>query len=91
MANIKTSKAMAWGGLLLTVILIVVCMVVPGIKNNLWEMTDLFFLFMGAFSHLMAISLAKMSKSASGTLDRISLVCIILAIISFIVIYFILA
>ncbi|MDE6682182.1 MAG: hypothetical protein K2J87_02005 [Muribaculaceae bacterium] len=64
-------------------------MAIPGIKKAWWEMTDIFFFFMMAFSHLASIYLQKMSLQASRTLDKCAFIFGALGVIALIVIFFI--
>ena len=88
-SRLKNSKLAAWLGLLLCIVVLILSMSLPGMKNEWWELIDIFFCFMMVFSHLAALYLNKMSLQASRTLDKLSLIFGILAIVSFIVVYFI--
>ncbi len=82
------SKIVAWLALILIFGIIILSMVIPGIKKEWWELTDVFFFFMMAFSHLAAIYLYKMSQAASRMLDKFAFLFGVLGIISLVVIYF---
>ena len=87
MSTLKESRIVAWGGLLLCIIVLILSMAIPGIKSEWWELIDIFFIFMMAFSHLAAVYLKKMSAAASQSLDRLALIFGILAVIAFIVVF----
>lgn len=83
------SKIVAWIALIVIFADLVLSMVIPGIKQEWWELTDIFFFFMMAFSHLAALYLQKMSLSASRTLDKCAFIFGALGVIALIVIFFI--
>lgn len=87
MGQLIESKICAWGALLLCILVLILSMSLPGLKNEWWELTDVFFIFMMAFSHLAAVYLKKMSPAASRSLDRLAFVFAILALVAFIVIF----
>ncbi|MDE6296312.1 MAG: hypothetical protein K2L89_00550 [Muribaculaceae bacterium] len=86
---LRSSKTVGWIALIIVFSAIVLSMTIPGVKKDWWEMIDIFFFFMMAFSHLAALYLNKISVQASKTLDKIAFVFGILGIIALIVVYFI--
>lgn len=84
MTKLKESKLTAWIGLLLVVVLIVLSFL---LHTPWWGFIAIFFCFLGIFSHLAALYLKKMSAAASGKLETVALVCIIIAVIGFIAEY----
>lgn len=84
--NIGQSKAVAWGAMILMVVVIVIA-IVTKVITDWWECSVLFLAFMAIFSHLAALLLAKMSTMASKKLDLIALIFSFLAIVAFIVIF----
>lgn len=58
------------------------------VRSEWWMFIDLFFAFMMAFNHLMALTLGKFSVKAAKMLDTIALVCGILFVIAIIVLFF---
>ena len=87
MNKLAKSKAVAWIALVLCIIVLVLSMALPGIKNEWWQLIDIFFIFMMVFSHIAALYLEKMSKEASRTLDRFALIFGVLAVIAFFVVF----
>lgn len=85
MKKLLDSKIAAWFAMLLASAIVVISCI---LRTPWWGLIAEFFCFMGVFSHLAALYLAKMSVSASGKLDRCALVLLILAGVAFIVEYF---
>ena len=81
------SKTVGWIALIIIFAAIVLSIIVPGVKKDWWEMTDIFFFFMMAFSHLAALYLNKISVQASKTLDKFSFIFGLLGVIALVVIY----
>lgn len=88
-SGLLKSKIVAWIALIVIFGDLVLSMVIPGIKQEWWELTDIFFFFMMAFSHLAAIYLQKMSMQASRTLDKFAFIFGLLGVIALIVIFII--
>lgn len=83
------SKIVGWVALIIILGDLILSMVIPGVKKEWWEMTDIFFFFMMAFSHLASLYLANISGPASRTLDKFSFIFGILGFLALIVIFFI--
>lgn len=84
MANLKQSKPTAWVAMALVVVSIVLCFL---LHTPWWGFISIFFCFLGVFAHLASLYLKKMSAIASAKLETCAFVCIILAVIGFIVEY----
>ena len=84
MYHIFRSKITAWAAILLTVALIVICFI---LNFPWWGFIGLFFLFLACFTHLVSLYLGKINAMVGNKLERCSFVCIILAIVAFIVEY----
>lgn len=56
-------------------------------RSAWWSYSDLFFIFMMAFSHLAALYLKRFSASASKTLEQVAMACGVLTVLAFIVEY----
>lgn len=84
--KLRESKGLAVCAMVLMVILIIVA-VCTHVVSDIWEYSVLFLGFMTVFSHLMALSLVKMSKVAASKLDNVALVLAILTIIDLIVVF----
>lgn len=84
--NLRESKLVAWTAMLLIVVAVVftICM---RYVESIWDYVSIFCAFMMVFSHLMALSLKKMSASASRKLDIASLIFGILTVLSIILIF----
>ena len=89
MSKLTESKGLAWGGMLLCIIVLVLSLAMPGVKKEWWELIDIFFIFMMVFSHLAALYLAKMSQAAARMLDKFAFAFGVIGLISFIVIFFV--
>ena len=89
MSKLTESKGLAWGGMLLCIIVLVLSLAMPGVKKEWWELIDIFFIFMMVFSHLAALYLAKMSQPAARMLDKFAFSFGVIGLISFIVIFFV--
>ncbi len=81
MNKILKSKLVAWLALSLVITLLGITF---SLRVEWWCFFDIFFFFMMAFCHLLAISLIKMSPIACKKLNNASLVFLILGIISLI-------
>ena len=90
MNRLMKSKGAAWGGMLVMVVMTIACMVTPGVKEDWWELADVFFAFMMVFCHLASLYLEKLNQNASKRLDQLSMIFGIIAILAFVCIYFIL-
>lgn len=86
---ILKSKIAGWCAMGLMIVVTVLCVTLPGVKQYWWELTDVFFAFMMVFCHLAALYLEKLSVRASKRLDTIAMVFGILAIVALICIYLI--
>lgn len=89
MSNLRTSKGVAWAAFAIVVAAVVCAVCMPGFKHFWWQTFDIFFAFMMVFCHLAALYLYKMSLDASKKLDFLALIFGILAVIAFIVIFFV--
>ena len=76
------SKACALGALVLVVLLIIFTFSMR--KFAWWMFIDIFFFFMAAFNHLIALSIANLNQFASKKLDNLAMLMLILAVIAFI-------
>lgn len=75
------SKTAAWAVFVLVVILVVATY---SLRSAWWTFTDIFFIFMAAFSHLIAVNINKFNPYASRRLDLVALVFFILFIVALI-------
>ncbi len=82
MKKLLKSKIAAWGVLLLIILMIIATF---SLRNEWWAFFDVFFLFMMAFTHLLALNLTRMSPAAGKKLDIITLFFAICGILSFII------
>lgn len=84
--SLRESKAAAWAAmwLIVTVIIVAIC---THIVSSIWEYSVLFLAFMAVFSHLAAIMLSGMSKSAGKKLDVAAFFFGILAVVDLIVVF----
>lgn len=87
MSKLTESKGVAWFGMILCIVVLVLSMAIPGVKKEWWELIDIFFIFMMVFSHLAALYLKKMSPSASAMLDRLAFAFGVVGLIAFIIVY----
>lgn len=83
MSNLRRSKVCAWGAMII-VVAVLVC-TFP-LKTVWWTYFDVFFAFMMAFFHLMAVYMKRI-PNISKTLDLWALVFGVLMIVSIIGIY----
>lgn len=81
------SKAVAWCAMVLVVAMVVLTMF---LRVPWYAMIAEFFCFLAVFSHLASLYLCRMSAAAAVKLEKSALVCIIIAVIAFIVEYFLL-
>ena len=79
MSNVMQSRAAAWGGLVLVLVVMVLTF---SLRTEWWTFIDQFFLFMMAFCHLAACYLTKVSFLASRKLDVFALICGILFVLA---------
>lgn len=86
MVKLIESKVTAWVAMVLVVVLIVISFL---LGTPWWGFIAEFFCFLGVFSHLASLYLRRMSPAAGQKLETCALVCIILAVIGFIVEYII--
>ena len=74
------------GNTLISVILVVLSVVYIiatfRMRTEWWMNFDMFFAFMAAFCHLMAVLFAKMIPAESKRMDRIALAMFIIAVVS---------
>lgn len=84
--TVKTSKLCAWGAM---IIVIAVMVLTFALRTAWWAFTDIFFAFMMAFMHLLAVYFHKV-VGISRQLEMAALVCGVLMIISLIVEFFLL-
>lgn len=82
-----SSKTVGWIALILIFAAIVLSMTVPGVKKDWWEMSDIFFFFMMAFSHLASLYLNKISAQAAKTLDNYAFIFGLMGMIALVVIW----
>lgn len=66
------------------VIVLVVIVLTFKMRTRWWAMTDVFFIFMAVFAHLMALMLGSYSPVASRKLDMAALVCLCLGVLALI-------
>lgn len=78
------SRCVAWLGLLLTIILVVLTAID---HTPWWGYIAEFFLFIAMFSHLASLYLRRMSPPASRQLEWCALISIILGVVGFIIEY----
>ena len=78
------SKLLAWAAFALVIAMIVMTFMLRG---EWWSFIDVFFLFLMAFCHLMAVYMIKVPRLSS-QLDTCALVCAILGLVAFLVEYF---
>lgn len=76
-----SSKATAWGGLLLTLVIILLTF---SLRTVWWCFFDIFFLFMMTFLHLVAVYVGRLNRHSAIALDRIAFWCGILFVVSLI-------
>lgn len=79
MHKILKSKIVAWLAFIL-VIVSVVCTF--GLRTEWWTFCDIFFIFMAAFSHLVAVNISGFNAYAAGKLDITASVFVILFILA---------
>ena len=79
--KIADSKTAAWMGFSLIIALAVLTF---GLREAWWCFIDLFFLFMMAFLHVVALSIRKYNSIASRQLDSISGICGIFGVVALI-------
>lgn len=84
MSKLLKSRITSWCAMILTVALIVLAFVA---HSPWWGFIAIFFLFIAVFMHLMSLYLGKISAAIGRKLDFCALICIILAVIGFIVEY----
>lgn len=82
--SLKKSTGLAWGGVLLVVIILVSTFT---FRPVWWAFIDIFFFFLAAFCHAVACTFSRMNPPASSRLDKLALVCGILAVVAMIVEY----
>lgn len=82
MKKILRSKIFSWIALILIVALIIATYT---LRTSWWAFFDVFFFFMMAFCHLLALNLYKMSPLASRKLDVAAFFFAIMGVIAFIV------
>ncbi len=85
MVNLVKSKAISWCALILMVILVVLTAL---LHAPWWSYIDVFFAFLMAFFHLLAVYMAK-ATAISHKLDLWAFIFMICAVIGFIAEYFI--
>lgn len=78
------SKIMAWVAMILVAVVVVLSVV---LRTPWYGLIDEFFCFLGVFAHLASLYLKRMSVQASRKLDVCALVCIVLAVVAFIIEY----
>lgn len=84
MAKLIESKIIAWCAMILVVALIVFSFL---LHTPWWGFCAIFFLFLGVFSHMVSLYLSKINNLIGRKLETCAFVCLILAIIGFIVEY----
>lgn len=85
--SLLKSKIVAWIAFIFILVFLIMSLVLPGGKKEWWQLTDVFFYFMMAFSHLAAIYLYKMSPAASRTLDKCAFIFGLLGILALVVVF----
>lgn len=87
MNKILKSKVAAWCAFAIVIAVLVATYslrITLGLKIEWWAFTDIFFAFMAAFCHVMAVTLGGINPPAGRKLDMIALVMLILAVIALI-------
>lgn len=84
MDKLLESKFTAWTAMFLVVALTIITGVM---RFPWWAFISVFFLFMAVFCHLISLYLRKINRIIGTKLEVIALICIILAIIGFLVEY----
>ncbi len=78
------SKPAAWGGMILTIFVIVVLSV---FRTVWWTFIPLFFMFMEAFCELVAVYIMRLSQPAAKTLQLCAFVFGILTVLAIIAVF----
>lgn len=86
MTKLIESKAVAWIAMTLVAAMVVISVL---LRTPWYGLIAEFFCFLGVFSHLASLYLSRMSVSAGRKLETVALVCLLLAIIGFVVEYFV--
>lgn len=81
MAKILNSKAAAWGAMGLTLLVIILTF---RLREAWWSFIDIFFMFMMAFCHLVAVYIGKYNQSAFKKLHLFAMIFEVLMILAFI-------
>lgn len=79
--TILESKPAALAAFILIIILLVATF---SLRGPWWTFIDIFFLFMMAFTHLIAATTASRNRYAASRLDKIACVCGIAGVVAFI-------
>lgn len=82
--SVMKSKGMAWAAMILVVALVVILCVM---HTPWWGFIAVFFAFIGVFSHLASLYVAKMSRPAANTLENVAFVCILLGVVGILIEY----
>ena len=77
--GILKSKATAWAAFALVVVFLVCTF---RMRTQWWAFTNVFFLFLMAFSHAVALTIEPLNARASRKLDFAALVCAVLAVVA---------
>ena len=75
--------------LLVAVMVVYIIVTFKSRVDQIWMFADVFFAFMGAFTHLMAVTIEKMNPRASGKLEVAACIFGILFVIAFLVEFFV--
>ncbi len=81
MNKILKSKAFAW---LAFIVVIVILVCTFSMRTVWWSFIDIFFMFMAAFTNLVAVTIKKINPAISSRLDKFTSAFFILWIISLI-------
>ena len=84
--NLRESKALAWGAMILMVFVIIIAMCMR-VVSSIWEYSTLFLAFMAIFCHLAAVLIIRMSAAASRKLDVAAMVFGGLAVLALVVVF----
>lgn len=85
MTKTLESKVVAWTALILVIVMICVTF---KMRTAWWAFIDIFFAFMMAFMHLMAVYIGKRLPAIGKQLDSAAFVMLVLAVLSFVIEWF---
>lgn len=75
------SKLTSWLAVVLVTILIIITF---SLRQHWWEFSDIFFIFMAAFCHAMAVTLGSINRVVGIKLDKCACYALCLGVIAFI-------